>query len=82
MAGFQDTTATRKIFQLKKRIRAVSGGTWASKTISILIWIIDYCQVESQQSVTIVAESYPHLSLGAIRDFKNIMVSNGYWLDK
>ena len=34
---FKDTTATRKIFELNKRIRAVSGGTGASKTISILI---------------------------------------------
>jgi len=32
--------------------------------------------------ITVVAESYPHLSLGAIRDFQNIMVSHGYWNDK
>jgi phage terminase large subunit len=32
--------------------------------------------------MTVVAESVPHLKLGAIRDFKNIMVSNGYWDDK
>jgi len=41
MAAFLDTTATQKIFSLKKRIRAVSGGTSASKTISILVWLID-----------------------------------------
>ena len=29
--------------------------------------------------MTVVAESVPHLMLGAIRDFKNIMTSNGYW---
>ena len=78
---FQDTTATQKIFNLTKRIRAVSGGTWASKTVSILVWIIDYCQSADHQVVTIVAESFPHLNLGAIRDFKNILVSNGYWLE-
>src|SRR3990167_219916 len=79
---FQDTTATQKIFNLTKRIRAVSGGTWASKTVSILVWIIDYCQSADYQVVTVVAESFPHLNLGAIRDFKNILVSNGYWLEE
>lgn len=78
---FQDTTATKKVFSLKKRIRAVAGGTSASKTISILIWIIDYCQSVESEVATIVAESFPHLSLGAIRDFKNIMVASGYWDD-
>lgn len=32
--------------------------------------------------MTVVAESVPHLLLGAIRDFKSIMVSHGYWDDK
>lgn len=77
--AFKNTTATKKIFQLNKRIRAVSGGTSASKTISILVWLIDYSQSTSNKIVTVVAESVPHLMLGAIRDFKNIMSSNGYW---
>lgn len=80
---FVDTTATRKIFNLRKRIRAVSGGTAASKTDSILVWIIDYCQ--SRQShlklVTIASESYPHLEKGAMRDFEMIMKDRGYWRD-
>lgn len=79
MAAFQDTTATRKIFSLKKRIRAVSGGTSASKTISIIVWIIDYAQSTKDEIITVVAESVPHLKLGAIRDFKTIMQANGYW---
>ena len=41
---FQDTTSTKKVFELNKRIRAVAGGTSASKTISILVWLIDYSQ--------------------------------------
>jgi phage terminase large subunit len=76
---FKDTTATRKIFSLKKRIRAVAGGTSASKTISILVWLIDYAQSTKNQVITVVAESFPHLQLGAIRDFKTMMVSHGYW---
>jgi phage terminase large subunit len=79
--AFKDTKATQKVFQLTKKIRAVSGGTSASKTISILVWIIDYAQNTQNKVVTIVGESVPHLNLGAKRDFMNIMVSNGYWKD-
>lgn len=31
--------------------------------------------------MTVVAESVPHLKLGAVRDFKNIMMAQGYWDD-
>lgn len=78
---FKDTTATKKIFSLRKRIRAVAGGTAASKTISILVWLIDYAQTTKNKVVTVVSESYPHLEGGAIRDFRNIMISHGYWRD-
>ena len=80
---FQDTTATKKIFDLKKRIRAVAGGTGASKTISILIWLIDYCQRGQgrEKLASVVSESYPHLEKGAIYDFENIMKDRGYWKD-
>lgn len=81
--SIQDTTATHKIFDLHKRIRAVAGGTSASKTISILIWLIDYCQSSKNRNkiVTVTSESYPHLYHGAILDFKNIMKDRGYWRD-
>ena len=82
MEVFQDTTSTKKIFSLKKRIRAVSGGTSASKTISILVWLIDYAQSTNDEVITVVAESYPHLNLGAMRDFKSIMIAHRYWEDK
>lgn len=79
ISAFRDTTATRKIFSLSKRIRAVSGGTSASKTISILVWCIDYGQSVQNEIISVVSESFPHLEDGAIRDFKNIMRSQGYW---
>lgn len=82
--NFEDTTATAKIFELKKRIRAVSGGTSASKTISILVWLIDYCQTDQggYKLATVVSESFPHLEGGAIEDFQAIMRDRGYWKDK
>jgi len=77
----KDTTATKRIFELKKRIRAVSGGTSASKTVSILIWLIDYCQSNKNKITTTGSESYPHLEKGAMRDFEIIMKDRGYWQD-
>lgn len=79
--NFSDTTATRKVFALNKRIRAVAGGTSASKTISVLIWLIDYCQTRKGKLASVVSESYPHLEKGAMLDFENIMKDRGYWND-
>ena len=80
--SFVDTKATQKIFELTKRIRAVCGGTSASKTISILVWCIDYAQNHKKKKIDIMSESYPHLEDGVIRDFKAIMIDRGYWDDK
>lgn len=80
--NFADTEATKKIFDLKKRIRAVCGGTSASKTISILVWLIDYAQTNKNKKVDVMSESYPHLEDGAIKDFKAIMLDRGYWKDE
>ena len=74
--AYQNTKATEKIFSLNKRIRAVSGGTSASKTISILVWLIDRGQAGDNEVMTVVAESVPHLKLGAVRDFKKFTCSN------
>lgn len=79
---YQQTTATRKILALKKRIRAVPGGSSASKTISILLYLIALAQSDKTKTLTsIVSESIPHLKRGAIRDFKNIMQGHNYWKD-
>lgn len=78
-----DVTAMRRVFALTKRIRAVAGGTSASKTVSILVWLIDYCQSARNVNklATVVSESYPHLSGGAMLDFELIMKDRGYWVD-
>ena len=67
---------------MTKKIRIVQGGTSASKTISILLWLINLAQSDTKPTLTsIVAESIPHLKRGAIRDFRNIMIAHGYWKD-
>lgn len=77
---FTITTATKKVASLKKRIKAVQGGTSASKTISILQLLIHRSQTDNTSKVTsIVSESLPHLKKGAMRDFLNIMTMHGYY---
>ncbi len=79
---FSKTTSVDKILALKKRIRIVQGGTSASKTISILLVLIDKAQSDQEKTLTsIVSESIPHLKRGAMRDFKNIMEAHNYWHD-
>lgn len=70
------TTATKKIFELRKRIRIVAGGSSASKTISILIWCIKRAQFppdKTPELISIVSETFPHLRRGSMRDFLLIM---------
>jgi phage terminase large subunit len=78
---FIETTATKKLLKLKKRIRIVCGGTGASKTISILLILIDYAQTHKNKTISVISESFPHLKRGAIRDFHNIMVDHNYFED-
>lgn len=79
---YSETTALKKIASLKKKVRAIQGGTSASKTISILQYLIVLCQTDTTPKLTsIVSESLPHLKKGAIRDFKNIMKEHNYWKD-
>ncbi len=67
---------------MTKKIRIAQGGTSASKTISILLWLINLCQSDTKPTLTsVVSESIPHLKRGAIRDFRNIMIAHGYWKD-
>lgn len=74
------TTAYNKIKNLTKRIRAICGGTSASKTVSIIIYLIARAQSDTTPTITsIVSESFPHLKRGAIRDFIMIMEEQGYF---
>lgn len=77
---FSATTATKKIAALSKKIRAVAGGTSASKTISIILYLIHLAQSNKNPTLTsIVSESIPHLKRGAMRDFETIMKAHHYW---
>jgi phage terminase large subunit len=79
---YQETRAYKKLLKLSKRIRGVSGGTSASKTISILMWLIDKAQSNLSLRISVVSESFPHLKRGAIRDFISIMQEHDYFREK
>jgi phage terminase large subunit len=76
---YVQTTATERIAKLTKRIKAVAGGTSASKTISILLVLIDKLQSLDNKLYSVVSESLPHLKKGAERDFLDIMNKHGYY---
>ena len=79
---YKATTATRKVLSLSKRIRVLQGGTAASKTISILLYLIHQAQSDKEPTLTsVVSETLPHLKKGAIRDFLNILESHQYYQD-
>jgi len=74
------TTATKKLIQLKKRIKGIAGGSSAGKTISIIQILIDKAQRDKKPTLTsITSESMPHLKRGAVRDFLNIMEEHNYF---
>ena len=78
---YQRTQATEKILKLNKRIRVVAGGTAASKTFSIIMWLVDHAQSIPNKLISLVSETLPHLKRGAMRDFLNIMENHGYFKD-
>ncbi|MCJ1699941.1 phage terminase large subunit [Rathayibacter festucae] len=79
VATLQQTTALTKISGLRRRLRIIQGGTSASKTFSILAYLIHTAQSNPGLVISVVSESLPHLKLGAIRDFQNIMRMQHYW---
>ena len=80
---YEITTAIRKLASLKKRVRAIQGGTSAGKTVGIESVLIDLAQQDEQPTITsIVSESFPHLKRGAMLDFLTLMQQQGYFRDK
>lgn len=77
---FQRTTAINKILTLNKFVKGIQGGTSAGKTYGIIPILIDIA-AKSNNDISIVAESIPHLKRGAMKDFKKIMIETGRWFD-
>ncbi len=61
-------------FNAGKRRACNEGGTSSSKTWSILQLLIYFAQTADRPLlISVVSESFPHLSRGCIRDFRNIL---------
>jgi len=63
-----------------KRIIIEQGGTRSGKTYNILMWIIfDYCAKNKGKIITICRKTYPALRATAMRDFFEILKTNGLY---
>jgi phage terminase large subunit len=78
---FKYTTVIDKIRSLNNFVKGIQGGTSAGKTFGILPILIDICATDKFTEASIVAESFPHLRRGAMKDFKKIMVNTGRWIE-
>lgn len=78
--SYRQTTALKKIRQLKSRIKVIQGGSSAGKTISILILLIDKCIKNPGLEISVVSESIPHLRRGCVKDFLKIMKETGRFI--
>lgn len=67
-----ETTALELIRAMKKKCRVVQGGTSAGKTIAILLDEIDEAIEQNKLITSVVADTYPALKHGAMRDFLDI----------
>ena len=76
---FSETTALRKVLNMKSRVRVVQGGARAGKSIAILLILIDMAQTQKNKTISVVSETVPHLRRGVMRDFINIMMQQGYF---
>jgi len=67
-----------RAFNKKLRYIVNQGGTRSSKTYSVLQFFLLLVQKSKKNLIiSIVSESFPHLRMGAIRDFKNICSQEG-----
>ena len=58
----------------------MQGGTSASKTVSIVLYLIAMAQTDKEATLTsICSESFPHLRRGVMRDFISIMKAHNYF---
>jgi phage terminase large subunit len=80
---FVKTTAIKKILKLKERKKVIQGGTSAGKTFGIIPILIDYAIKNPLSEISIVAQSYPHLRRGAMKDFVKVMImTNRFFPDR
>ena len=77
----KQTTALRKIANLKKRIWVIRGGQGSAKTISILILLINHASSNSNREILIISAELTKMRLTVIKDFVKVMRGFGIYED-
>lgn len=77
--GWVPTTCFLKIMNLKKRLKAVYGGSSSGKTFNVLAKLYQDAVNNPGETITIASNTLANLKKGAIRDFKNILLSTDCW---
>lgn len=75
------TVFARNLNAWNNHVRRVvnKGGTRSGKTYALLQLLLHIAQTSKNVSISVVSESLPHLRLGAIRDFENILKDDGLY---
>ena len=76
---WQPTRCYAKCLGLTKRIRSVYGGSSAGKTVAILPILYKNAVEKPGLVTTVISDTLANLKKGAIRDFKNILLSTNAW---
>ena len=77
--GWQPTTCFKKIINLDHRVKAVYGGSSSGKTYNILCKLYQNAVDNPGETITVASNTLANLKKGAIRDFKNILLSRDVW---
>ena len=77
--GWIPTTCFKKILKLKRRIKAIYGGSSSGKTYNILCKLYQSAVDHPGETITVASNTLANLKKGAIRDFKNILLSRDAW---
>lgn len=78
--GWEPTTCFHKIIGLNKRLKAIYGGSSSGKTYNILAKLYNDAVNNPGETITVASNTLANLKKGAIRDFKNILLSRDVWV--
>ncbi len=61
---------------------SLQGSSRSAKTWSVIQWLCIYCNENAGMTVSVIRAGMPSIKRTVYRDFKNIMISFGWWEDK
>ena len=76
---WQPTKAFYKMIKLKKRIKAIYGGSSSGKTFNMMAILYQKAIDHPGETITVASNTLANLKKGAIRDFKNVLLSRDCW---